>query len=162
MKKKTNLFAILGFVGALCTIAAFLFPIGTGVNWTAGGKTYAVCGYDFIFGNSAMMKDFATGYHICAFVLLVIAVLFQILGTVFTLPNPEASHKFSGFLHFLSALSLAAVAVFFFLGAILTPTPNATYVASLGYGFIAGGAAAAISALCSFIAFFITLKKKNN
>ncbi len=162
MEKKINLFAILGFSGILFTAAAFLLPIGTGVNWTAGAHVTAVSGYDFVFGNSAMMKDLATGYHICAFVLLIIAVLFQILGTVFTLPNPDASHKFSGFLHLLSAISLIVVALFFFLATKLTPTPNASYVATLGYGFIAGGAASAASAVCSLGAFLITLTKKNS
>lgn len=156
MKKNTNLYVILGFTGILLTIAAFLFPIGTGVNWTVDGKTFAVCGYDYVFGNNAMMKDLATGYHICAFVLLIIAVVFQILGTVFTLPNPTASHKFSSFLHLLAGVSLVFTAIFFFLSSVVGPKPNDTYVASLGYGFIVAGIAAILSACSSFGAFATT------
>lgn len=158
MKKKTNLYAIMGLVAVICTVAAFLFPIGTGVNWTVGESVYPFCGYDFVFGNNAS-QIVANGFYICAFALLIIAVVFQILGTVFTLPNPTASHKFSGFLHLLSAISMAVVAAFFFLATLLTSAPNGNYVISLGYGFIAGGAAAALSAISSFGCFFLSLKK---
>ncbi len=160
MKKKTNLFATFGFLAILFTVVAFLFPIGTGIVWTteSAGSVYN-CGYDFVFGNDASQIE-GSGYFICVFVLLIIAVVFQILGTVFTLPNPDADHKFSGFLHLLSGLSLIVVALFFFLGAILTETPNDTYVASLGYGFIVAGAAAAVSAVSSLCCFGLTLKKK--
>ncbi len=159
MKKKLNLFATFGFLGVLFTIAAFLFPIGTGVVWATAqaGNSYNA-GYDFVFGNDAS-QIVASGYYICAFSLLIIAVVFQILGTVFTLPNPDASHKFSGFLHLVSAIALVVVALFFFLGAKLTPTPNESYVPSLGYGFIAAGAAAAASAVSSLTTFLVSLKK---
>ncbi len=159
MKKKMNLFATFGFLGVLFTIVAFLFPIGTGIIWTTAeaGNVYNP-GYDFVFGNNAS-QIVASGYYICAFSLLIIAVVFQILGTVFTLPNPDASHKFSGFLHLISAIALIVVALFFFLGTKLTPTPNDNYVPSLGFGFIAAGAGAAASALCSLVTFVVSLKK---
>ncbi len=159
MKKKFNLFATFGFAAMLLTLVAFLFPIGTGVIWTteSAGSVYN-CGYDFVFGNDASQIE-SNGFFIAVFVLLIIAAVFQILGTVFTLPNPDASHKFSGFLHFVSALSLVVVAVFFFLGAVLTETPNDTYVASLGFGFIGAGVGAALSAVSSLCCFSLTLKK---
>ncbi len=159
MKKKLNLFATFGFASMFFTLVAFLFPIGTGIIWTteSAGSVYN-CGYDFVFGNDASQIE-SNGFFIAVFVLLIIAAVFQILGTVFTLPNPDASHKFSGFLHLVSGLSLIVVTLFFFLGAILTETPNDTYVASLGYGFIVAGVGAALSALSSLYCFASTLKK---
>ncbi len=154
MKKKLNLnlnlFATFGFSAIFFTVLAFLFPIGTGVIWTTetAGSDY-FCGYDFVFGNDACQIE-SNGFFIAVFVLLIIALVFQILGTVFTLPNPDSEHKFSGFLHLLTGLMLVIVAIIFFFGAVVTETPNETYVASLGFGFIVGGIVSLLSAISSF------------
>ncbi len=162
MKKKINLFAILAITATLLTVCALLFPIGPGVHYavTSGGYVFSIRGYDFVFGNSANQLVDPNGAYICAFALLIIAVVFQILGTVFTLPNPEASHKFSGFLHLISCLCLIVVSILVFSAPGIADHPYRSMF-TLAYGFTMTGICTTLSAISSFECFVLEWFKES-
>ncbi len=145
MKKTSNLSGLLGVIALAFTLGAFLFPLGTGLSLaTVDGTVEAFPGYDFVFGNNAA-RIVASPAMIAFFVLLVVAVVFQLLGTGFG----WYGGKFTGFLHLVSGLSLIVAAVLALLASVLIGAWVGGATASLGYGFLGAGISAAVSGLLS-------------
>ena len=153
--KKTILPGILGIAALVFTLCAFLFPLAPAALTAQGDVIY---GYDLMFGNKAIAAfETPVAAFIAVFVLLVISAAFQLLGTVFGFRGG----KFTGFLHILSGLMLAASAILTFMVSALTPAGALTL--SIAWGFIATGASLAASALLSLtIGVMAFAKKKAN
>jgi hypothetical protein len=164
MKKKINWLVYLGIATLVFTLAAFLFPIGPGLTRTlSGGTVEWFRGYDYVFGNNAN-HIISHGAFIAAFSLLIIAAVFELLAFVFSVPNPEGSHKFSGFMYIVSGICSIVTGVIFFLAPmIVVPSvqasaPNVTY--ALAYGFIIGGGASILGAVVAIINGVMAMMKK--
>ena len=164
MKKKINWLVYLGIATLVFTLAAFLFPIGPGLTRTLSGGTIEwFRGYDYVFGNNAN-HIISHGAFVAAFSLLIIAAVFELLAFVFSIPNPEGSHKFSGFMYIVSGICSIVTGVIFFLAPmIVVPSvqasaPNVTY--ALAYGFIIGGGASILGAVVAIINGVMAMMKK--
>lgn len=166
MKKKINWFVYLGLAVLVLTLAAFLFPIAPGLTRTIEGSATVewFSGYDYVFGNNAN-HIISTGGFIGAFALLIIAAVFELMAFVFSIPNPESAHKFSGFMYIVSGICVAvAGALFLFAKGLAIPAAqptasNVTY--HLGYGFLVGGAAGVASGVISIVIGLMAMMKKS-
>jgi hypothetical protein len=150
-KKNSNLFGLIGFVAFVLTIGALLFLFGTGISVIANkgnADPSNLMGYYFIFGNNAQ-QVYTLGAMVAAWTLSLIAVVFQLLGLFFSFGEGK---KFAAFLNVVSALCLIATAVIYFLATKVEGnflTGDVTY--KLGWGFIAAGACAGVSALLDLV-----------
>lgn len=148
MKKDNLLTNILGIVGLVAILCAFLFPIGPGLVTTYGE---AARGYDFVFGNELMQLNDPHGLAICWFVLLIIGAFFGIVGLITGL----FGSKFGAFLNFVAGLCLLVCAIAFFVSPAaignwwLADIPNQS--ASLGWGYLAAGIASAVGAVADLV-----------
>ena len=145
MKKKINLFPLLGICAVVLTGAIFGMLAFTALK-NGSGETFT--GYDFAFGNNAVRAT-SNGGFVGAFVLAIIAGFFQILGVVFGFG--QGPRKFAGFLHFVAGLALVAAAVLLFLGKVLVGEFIPGEKLTLGWGLLAAGGCAAASALLSLV-----------
>jgi hypothetical protein len=155
MKKNKNWLVYVTLAALILTLAAFLFPLGSGIVRTVtGAGKESIMGYDFIFGNKAMLGGlYATSPFIAAFSLLIIAAVFQIVAFIFYFP--EGSHKFAGFMNAVGGLCILVAGIIFILavplaGSVLPAAKNVTY--TLGYGFLIAGIAGAASGIASIVA----------
>lgn len=140
MKKNSLLQGILAIIAVLAIAAALLFPIGTGL--VSSFDAIGARGYDFVFGNEAMQLNDPHGAMIAWFVLLIIAAFFGIVGSV----TGFFGGKVGAFFNFLTGLICLVCAILFFLSAVIVG-PTWVGEVSLGWGYIAAGAASAIAAL---------------
>lgn len=158
MKKTSSLPGLLGLLAILFTASAFLFPIGNGLLLAmSDGSKEAFAGYDFVFANNASQIT-SNPSMIAFFVLLIVAVVFQLLATAFG----WYGGKFTAFLHVVAGLCLLTCAVLVFLTPITIGAWVAGTTVSLGYGFIVAGASAAVSAILSLVVGFKGLSAKAN
>lgn len=158
-KTANNLFAVLGLLSLVLIGVSFLLLLAPGiVGSSSGSEIWA--GYDFVFGNDAMRADANTAM-IAAFVLLVLAALFQALAQPFSWG--AGAHKFAAFLNVVSGLLLVAPAIIFFMG--LNIVLGSGFIAdptlTLGWGYVATGAVVAVAALASLGAGFKNLLAKS-
>ncbi len=156
MKKSNGLPGIAGLISLVFTLCASLFPIGTGLILSMpDGTSEGFSGYDFVFGNNAA-QIISNGAMIAFFVLLLVAALFQLLGTIFG----WYGGKFTAFLHVVAGICLAICALLLFLSPIIIGAWVAGDSVALGYGFIVAGAASSVSALISLVVGVRGLAKK--
>ncbi|MCR4562707.1 MAG: hypothetical protein K5694_05870 [Bacilli bacterium] len=161
MKKNSGLFPLLGMVLVLATLGVFLFPLGPGLVDSTGT---AYVGYNFVFGNPAAGYVQPNGAYIAVFVLSIISAVFQVAALVFSFGH--SGRKFAGFLYFLSGLMMIVNAILLFLavpiiGDFLARGGIGSGVTfSLGWGFIAAGACAAVGALLGIYNGFTGMKSK--
>ncbi len=147
MKKTSSLPGLLGLLALLFTASALLFPLGTGLTLVMpNGSTEAFAGYDFVFANNAA-QIISSPSMIAFFVLILVAVVFQLLATAFG----WYGGKFTAFLHIVAGLCLLTCAALIFLSPIIIGSWVTGDTVTLGYGFIVAGASAAASALVSLI-----------
>ena len=139
MKKHSNLAGLLGVVALLFTTMAFLFPIAPGIQ---AGEIDLIRGYDFVFKNPAAPFTIeATAGLVSMFVLFIVGAFFELLGVALG----WFGGKFGGFLAIVGGLCMAVAAVLVFVSPAYIEAPS--FDLSLAWGFIATGAAAAISAI---------------
>jgi hypothetical protein len=156
MKKNSNLFPLLSFLAILATTAAFLFPLGTGLVDVKTGEEFM--GYNFVFGNNAQGVTTPYGGLIAAFTLLIVAGSFQLLGFVFTFG--QGGRKFAAFTSIVAGLCMVASAILFFLGQIIVGNFISGSTTAIGWGFLAAGASAAVSALIGIVVGFKVFAEK--
>lgn len=142
MKKNNGLFALLGLVVILLTAGALLFPLGAGIRLSSGEE---IMGYSFVFSNDAQNVYQPHGGLIGAFALSLIGAFFQLVAFIFSFG--EGGRKFAAFSHIVGGLAMVAAGVLFFLANIMIGNFVAGGANTLGWGFIASGACAAISGL---------------
>jgi hypothetical protein len=149
MKKNNGLLVLLGIVILIASIAAMLFPLGTGLVTSQGDQ---IVGYDFVFGNSSARinpeQGGPYGGLITAFVLGCVGGLFQILAFVFSFG--QGGKKGVGFMDIVAGLCFIVTAVLFFLAKNLVGNYlDGKVTLTLGWGFLAAAIAAAVSGLLS-------------
>lgn len=143
MKKNSLLPGILTIIGLLAIVGALLFPLGDGLIANFAGYPEAAQGYDFVFGNSALLINDPYGGMIAWFVLLLIAAFFGIIGCVLSF----FGGKLGAFCDFLTGLICFVCALLFFLAPVTVGSTWTSADVSLGWGYIAAGACAAVAAL---------------
>lgn len=157
MKKNSGLFSLAALLILCATLATFLFPLGAGLARADGSEAYQ--GYNFVFSNDAQGVYSPNGGMIAAFVLLVIAAVFQMTGFVFSFG--QGGRKFAAFMEILAGLCVVACAVIFFLGhVIIGDFLGSAAPMKLGWGFIAAGASSAVSAILSLVSGVLVFKEK--
>ncbi len=153
--KKNTIYIACGFSALLGVIATFLLLIGQGFTNAMGEYFYC---YDFIFGNQAHHAE-ANSAMIACFVLLLIASLFLVLSVA--LSFGKGGKKFAGFLYFVSGILFLVPGVLFFLSLNLVGSFITDPTLSLGWGFIASGAASLVTAVLCLVPGAIGLFGKN-
>lgn len=142
MKKNSLLPGIVSIVALLAIVAALLLPLGTGLISTIGNIAEPAAGYDFVFGNDALLINDPHGAMIAWFVLLLIAAFFGLVGSI----TGFFGGKVGAFFDFVTGLITLASTILFFLSATIV---GQTWVGevSLGWGYIAAGASSAFATL---------------
>lgn len=143
MKKNSLLPGTLTIVALLAIVGALLFPLGDGLIANFAGLSEAADGYDFVFGNSALLLNDPYGGMIAWFVLLLIAAFFGIIGCILSF----FGGKLGAFCDFLTGLICFVCALLFFLSPIIIGSSWVDADIALGWGYIAAGACAAVAAI---------------
>ena len=153
--KKNTIYLACGFSALIAAVLAFVLLCGQGFTNALGEYFY---GYDFVFGNQAHHAQANTAM-IASFVLMLIGALFLLLAL--GLSFGKGGKKFAGFIYVLSGILFLIPGVLFFTAQGLIGSFITDPTLTLGWGFIASGAAAIVTAVLCFVPGFMGLLKKN-